>query len=423
MAVLGKAMEDQDLMELIMAEFTEDHFTHKDTKRLFIAMLDTFQDGRATKAGELMRRYPNGAEIIQEAFTEGLRTLEVESDLRQVRMNFQRFQYRKMTDMLIELMYQDGFDPMDAAAILDNFAPRLIEHTGERFLVDPAEGAKEALEALREAMKTPGQVKGLSLTYTNEHGASVGFKSIDYALNGVQNGDLVMIGAKSGHGKTALAMNIARIMAYHNKKTVYYLNTEMNITQMVNRWASMATQIDYGKIERGDIMPSEFERFQEWAEKFSQSPLYISRIPSLSPDSTKALAKHFMKKHGHIDCLIVDYVGRMNLEQTKGMQEYQIMSAIVKQLKETAMLLDIPIITLAQLNDEGKLEGAKKMKNECDALFFFVPKQEKIETDNGTITVDSQSDYMIIKEKVRRGSTDGIIHCEFDKPFQFIREL
>ena len=423
MAVLGKAMENQDVLEMVMAECTEHHFTFKDSKALFEVIGRYYQDGRMPKAGELMQKYPNGAEFIQECFTEGLKTLEVENDMRQVRKNYQRMQYRKMVDMLSELTFAEGFEPDDAASIIDNFTPRRYEVTGEQHRVDPKVAAKEALNELKEAMKTPGQVKGLSLCYMH-NGAKVGFKGLDYALNGLRKGDLIMFAAKSGHGKTALAMNIARILSYHNGKRVYYLNTEMDTKQMVNRWAAMATKLEYGKIERGEITQSELELYEQWAERFGQSPITLSRIPSLSPEAVKGLAKLEMKISGHVDCLIVDYVGRMNLDQTKGMQEYQIMSTIVKQLKEIAMELDIPILTLAQLNDEGKLEGAKKMRNECDGLFFFYPKQTKIQNEEGeTVHMESQTEYLLIKEKVRRGSTEGAIHCEFEKSIQFIREV
>lgn len=423
MALLGKAMENQDVLEIVMAECTEEHFTRKECKTLFGVISRYYQDGRMPKAGELIRKYPSGEEFLQESFLEGLKSLDYENDLKHVRKNYQRLQYRKMADMLSELIFQEGFEPEDASKIIDNFTPRMYGSTGEQHMVEPQEATAEALEQLREAMKTPGQVKGISFCYRHE-GATVGFKGLDYALNGLRGGDLIMIAAKSGKGKTALAMNIARIISYHNNKRVYYLNTEMDTTQMINRWAASVTRLDYAKIERGEITPSEFDRYEEWVNKFNESPITISRIPSLSPELTKGLAKLAIKKHKKIDCLIVDYVGRMNLEQTKGLQEYQIMSRIVQQLKEIAMELNIPIITLAQLNDEGKLEGAKKMRNDCDALFFFYPKMQKIKTEDGeTETVESQTEYMLIKEKVRRGSTEGVIHCEFDKPFQFIREL
>lgn len=423
LAVLGHALINRDHCELLMAEFTQEHFMEKETQYLFRIMQEYVTSGRRPLYGDIISEFNYLGGVAGQAREESLASIDHDNDFSVLRKDHRKRCYRKLAEELMRLTEQD-FEEEEAESLVDSIIPHSSNERTDEYMITSQKGAEMAKAALTEAMKNPGKINGIRLSYDATGGAPVGFQSLDYTLNGLRGGDLLMFAAESGHGKTALAMNLTRIMSYHNNRNVYYLNTEMDIVQMINRWASMATRIEYQNFERGEVSPGELMRYEEWHEKFKKSPLLVSRIPSLSPKLAKSLAKRAMRKHGKLDALIVDYIGRMNLENVRNMQEYQIMSAIVKELKEMAMELDIPIIALAQLNSEGKLEGAKKMRNECDGLFFFRPKTTKTKNEEGeTITVASDSEYYLIKEKVRRGSTEGAIHCEFHKKYQFIREV
>jgi replicative DNA helicase len=423
LAVVGHALINQDHCEHLMAEFTDEHFVNKEIQFLFRLMQEIVSSGRRPKYGEIIANHTHLIGVAGQAWEEAKASLDADKDFESVRKEHRKRCYRKLAEHMMRLTEKD-FEEEEAESLIESIIPHATQGKTDEYMVSAEKGADMALEALIEARKNPGQINGVRLSYDATGGAPVGFQSLDYTLNGLRGGDLIMIAAESGHGKTALAMNLTRIMSYHNGRSVYYLNTEMDITQMFQRWAAMATRIEYQNFERGEVTDGEMERYMEWHEKVRKSPLEVSRIPSLSPKLTKALAKRYMRKHGKLEALIVDYIGRMNHENVRNMAEYQILSAITKELKEIAMELDIPIIALAQLNAEGKLEGAKKMKNECDGLFFFRPKTTKSKNEEGeTITVTSDSEYYLIKEKVRRGSTEGAIHCEFHKKYQFIREV
>lgn len=423
LAAIGKAMLDRYFLEMFLSEFGDDHFSIPETRSMFQAMAKIYEQGKFPDASVMRSQYPNATNWIQEAIVAGAKTTNIERDMDAMVKTKNRSLFRRMSEELIEITNDPYFEPKAAEEIVNMYLPEKYGIVGGKHMVEIAEAVKAASEALEERMKTPGKINGVSLSYKATSGAIQGFPSLDEALYGLRPGDFIMFAAKSGDGKTMMAMNLTRIMAHHNKKRVYYLNTEMDLTQMVNRWASQATMIPYSSIERGEISLSDKERFDTWASDFSESPLLVSQISNLTPDSVKALTKMAQRKYGQIDCIIVDYVGRMEVENTKNMQEYQIMSYIAKKLKTLAQDFGVPVIALAQLNDEGKLEGAKKMKNECDGLFFLRPKAEKVEAEDGTKTVQySDVEYFMVKEKVRRGKT-GTVRMEFEKRFQFIREV
>jgi replicative DNA helicase len=401
---------------MMLSECTDEHFSLEQTRYLFHIISEIYDDGIKVTASEVKKRSHEGAEEwIQQAVILGAKITNVEMNMNELVKTKNRNSINKMVEALIVISSHPDYDPQEAEEMINLYLPEKHSLIGNKAMVEIAVAVEEAEKALDERMKNPNVMTGVPLSYKGTNGAQQGFPSLDELLYGLRGGDLIMFAAKSGHGKTAFAMNLTRVMAYHNSKKVYYLNTEMELTQMVNRWASMATMIPYSSIERGDITATQREEFGKWADKFSEAPLLVSQIAELSMETVVALTKGATRKYGQFDCIIVDYIWRMEVKETNGMQEYQIKSYLAKRLKTFAQQFNIPVIALAQLNDEGKLEGAKKMRNECDGLFFIEPKVED--------GVPSETDYFIVHEKVRRGKAGGKTLLDFDKKYMFIREM
>lgn len=423
MVVLGFAIDHKESLDRLLSEMTEDHFTEPETNAMFNGILKIIDQNGALSYKVLGNTIHN-KELAMEAMLIRNRTASPDEAFDTVHACYQRRGYRDLADRLMKLTFVESFDPKEAENMILDYMPGNPLENKKKHFIEMPEAVDAMLAELDEAMKTPGQIKGISFAYDLPSGSKVGFKGLDSTMMGLKPGDLIMFAAKSGHGKTALAMNLSRIMSHHNRKRVHYLNTEMDEGQMVRRWTAQSTLIPYTRLEMGDIQNYERENVGKWAEEFKKAPLTISQISSLNIDLTVGLAKRAIKKYGNLDCLIVDYIGRMDVEFSKGMQEYQMMYENTKRLKELARDLGIPIIALAQLTQEGRLEGAQKMRNELDGLFYFKPKETKSKDDTGQVVIEySDTEYFLTKEKVRRNGTKDIIRVEFEKEFQLMREV
>src|SRR5690606_15602276 len=151
----------------------------------------------------------------------------------------------------------------------------------------------------------------------------------------------------------------------------------MKIREMLSRLLAPIARVAAKEIYYARLEGSEGERRDKLSriasayDKYEKSNLYLSRIPSLPLHKAKALARQVRNRYGKLDYLVVDYIGRMTVEGKWNMQTWDELYEITKQLKELAMTLNIPVFILAQLTEERKVEGAKKMKNECDGVLFF----------------------------------------------------
>jgi replicative DNA helicase len=421
--VLGYAVSNKEALDRLLSEVTEDHFTEPETAAMYNGIIQIIEQGARLTFPNVGRAIGN-SEIVQDAMIASAKALMPEPHFKMLHECYQRRGYRQLAQQISRLTALETFDIKAAEKMITEYMPGNPAESAKRHFIEMDEAVDKFLDKFREARKNPGKINGLSLTYELPNGQKVGFKGIDATLMGLKGGDAIMFAAESGHGKTALAMNLTRILSYHNGKRTHYLNTEMAEAEMIQRWAAQGALIPYRMIEDGSTSDYDAGRIEKWAAEFRKAPLTISQISSLNIDLTYGIAKRAVKKYGGLDCLIVDYIGRMDIEHGKGMQEWQIMYENTKKLKELARDLNIPIIILAQLTQEGNLEGARKMRNELDALFYFRPT---VVGENGEgrdkKKVFSDTDYVLTKEKVRRNGTSNAISIKFDKEYLFIREV
>jgi replicative DNA helicase len=151
--------------------------------------------------------------------------------------------------------------------------------------------------------------------------------------------------------------------------------------------------------------------------------LVLSRIPVMTINSIRRAFKKLANGGDKPDFILIDYIGRMDLDRgEKGLQEWQKLYLLAEDIKTLAVELDVPIVALAQLNEDGKIEGAKKMKNACDGVLFFEPVDEDDEKYMNQ-TQKKYANYRIEKYKVRRNDNSKPIYINFTKKYQRIAEV
>lgn len=249
-------------------------------------------------------------------------------------------------------------------------------------------------------------------------GLPTGFDSLNNITLGYKPGDLIILGAQTGHGKTAFALHTAKAIAIDSQSNILYLNTEMSREQIALRWGSILSQVEHDRIRKGDISQSELSVILHGYSKLRESGFYSYPCPNLTPDKTVSIARKF-KAQKKIDMMIIDYIGRMDKADPK-LQEWQILEQIIKAQKIIAQNLKIVVMCLVQLNPDGSLQGAKRMKNECDLMLKLAPiSKEELET-NEEIKKYLNPNYNLIIEKNRDGRSGVSLPIVFDMQKQIL---
>ncbi len=259
-------------------------------------------------------------------------------------------------------------------------------------------------------------------------GVPTGLQRLDSLTLGYKPGDLILLGAQTGHGKTAFALNTANAVCVKAGQPALYVNTEMSRQQIAYRWGAILAGIPLQKIRTGSLTNEELSEVQSGFKRLTNSGFLTSTIPNLTPDKLQILARK-AKLQADIQLLIVDYVGRMEKRDLK-LQEWQVLEDIVRACKVMAQNLEIAVMVLVQLNSDGSLQGAKRMKNECDLMLQLLPLDDEDNIDERRAefqrrykkTYESGFNYYLRIDKSRDSEAGISIALAFDKARQQIRE-
>lgn len=253
-------------------------------------------------------------------------------------------------------------------------------------------------------------------------GVPTGIPSLDILTLGYKPGDLIILGAETGHGKTAFAINTANAVCVESQNRLLYINTEMSPKQIAYRWGSILSQIPLHQIRVGSLRDGEKYQVETGYKLLAKSGFYTAYTPNLTPNIMTILGRK-AKLQTNMDMIILDYVGRMDKADPR-LQEWQVLEQIIKTQKLLAQTLDVASMVLVQLNEDGSLQGAKRMKNECDLMLKLLPTDEDTADEMRRIYKKDFEpfNYRLYIDKARDGQAGLAIPLVFDKDRQIIRE-
>ena len=183
-------------------------------------------------------------------------------------------------------------------------------------------------------------------------GKSSGFADLDRITGGWQNSDLIIVAARPGMGKTALALNWALNACKHSKANVAIFTLEMSRNQLMERLLSSEGRIDSTSLRKGTLSEDDQDRLMQAARTIhhSGSKIQIDETPGISLSEIRSRCKRF-KKEDSLDLIIIDYLQLMSgSDVAKKQGREREISEISMGLKALAKELQIPVIAAAQLN-------------------------------------------------------------------------
>ena len=178
-------------------------------------------------------------------------------------------------------------------------------------------------------------------------GLPTGFKYLDSKILGMQPGNLILIAARPGMGKSSFAANIAQNVAIRQNIPTAIFTLEMSKEELANRIICSEAKIDNKKIKGGSLTEQDIVKYIEAMEPVASSPLYIDDTPSISYTELRAKCKR-LKLEKNIGLIVVDYLQLMSGTSKESRQ--QEISEISRNLKLIAKELGVPLIALSQLS-------------------------------------------------------------------------
>jgi replicative DNA helicase len=213
-----------------------------------------------------------------------------------------------------------------------------------------------------------------------------GFYDLDNTLSGFQNGDLIVIAARTSIGKTAFALNIAEYISLNNVKCVFF-SCEMAPKQICKRLLSSLAKIPHRAMVTGNLGDgSTFAKMEEAYDKLWSSQFYADFTPLIPFHELKSKCRIAVRNGCKI--VFVDYLTLIKYGDNK-MPRWERTGELVKELKTMAIQLNIPVIVLSQLNRQAEgqkptlaeLRQSGEIEEHSDIIIFLHRDRGESETE------------------------------------------
>jgi replicative DNA helicase len=178
-----------------------------------------------------------------------------------------------------------------------------------------------------------------------------GIDHLDNLTGGLHCGELTVVAARPGVGKTTLGLNMAYRVALHGQKVLFF-SFEQSAADLAVKMLSMASGVPQDRVRHGKLSSEHLDAFHAAAEQLGALPLILSSDFTTTISRLCSLARWQVRRAG-VRVVVVDYLGLIGVDQTDARrQRYEQVQNMTRRLKVLSGELDVPVVVLAQLNRE-----------------------------------------------------------------------
>ena len=179
-------------------------------------------------------------------------------------------------------------------------------------------------------------------------GVPTGFVDLDNLTNGLHGGQMIIIAARPGVGKSTLALDFMRSCSITHGKASVLFSLEMSKSEVVMRLLSAEAEVSLADMRSGRMTDEQWAKLANRVGEISEAPLYIDDSPNLTMMEIRSKARRLAQKNG-LDLIVVDYLQLMSSGKKVESRQQEV-SEFSRQLKLLAKELDVPLIAISQLN-------------------------------------------------------------------------
>lgn len=441
-AVLSATMLDPSALDKVV-ELKPEHFYSEAHRRIFEACIELKQSGSPVDVVQVASWLKDRQRLAQVG---GMPYLGQILDAAPVVANVaaygaiihEKFRIRQLILACQRVSAQGYGDYGDPQAFIDGAEQSIynIARTSSKQSVEKLiDVMKKAFARLSDAVSRGDRITGIS----------TGFDRYDRQTAGLHEGDLTIVAARPGMGKTSFVLNLAANVAKskHNELAsdpgqrwdepgvgCAIFSLEMPREQLANRLVCSEARVDVSKMRTGLLQPADWNKLTMAASVLGSLPIWIDDSPGLSLLELRAKVRRLQseydlrdetgKKTRRLGCVVIDYLQLMKGREGASSREQEI-SEISRGLKALAKELELPVIALSQLNRAVETRSEKSKR----PLISDLRESGAIEQDADNIVFIYRDDYYnrdspeqniaeLIIAKQRNGPT-GTVKVRFDK--------
>jgi replicative DNA helicase len=392
-SVLGSLMIDKNAIIKIADLIDSDYFYKDSHNRIYKAMLYLYEHREPIDLLSLSNRLKETGELDKVGGHSYLASLAnavptAANVVHYAKIVEKKSVLRKLIDNASQIVSNAYNETEEVDKILDEAEQKIFsvsqKHIRQDFTpVKPI--LEEAFDRIDELHKNKGKLRGIP----------TGFYELDNILAGLQNSNLIILGARPSVGKSSLALNLARHAAIKEKVPVGIFSLEMAKGELIDRLICSEANIDLWKLRTGKLSSmgenDDFSRIGHAMGALSEAPIFIDDTANINVMEMRTMARRLQAEHG-LGMIIVDY---LQLVEGRGKTDNRVqeVSEISRSLKGLARELNIPVIALSQLSrgiesrtGEGQkprlsdLRESGSIEQDADVV-MFIYREDRVKQD------------------------------------------
>jgi replicative DNA helicase len=300
---------------------------------------------------------------------------------------------------IVELGFAPTDDPRNVA---DKAEQRIYEVARQ----DEKEQVASLNELVDQAMMDLEKLQNRESPFV---GVPTGFRDVDTLLSGLQPGNLIIVAARPGVGKSSLVTNVARNVVVDSSRPVAMFSLEMSRWEIGMRLLCAEARVPWDSIRNKRVGAEDWSRIAQAADTLHEAPLYIIDSGNVTLVDIRAKARRLAARSTGLGLIIVDYLQLMSHTRRVDSRQQEI-AEISRGLKMLSKELQIPVVAVSQLNRDPERRQDKRpqlsdlresgaLEQDADVVMF-------IHRDDSDPAKKGLADLIVAKH--RNGPTDTV---------------
>ena len=290
---------------------------------------------------------------------------------------------------------QIGYDQTgEVADLVDQAQAAVLDVDGAKGADDyrsMADLMPQAIQEIEDIASRDGEMAGVES----------GFPELDAYTTGFRPGQMVVVAARPGVGKSTIGLDFVRAASIKGDTPSAIFSLEMTAAEIAMRLLSAEAKVSISHMRGGSVNKFDWDAISRTMPRVMSAPIVIDDSPNMTMPEIRSKARRIQKEHG-LGLVVIDYLQLMTSGKRVENRQVEV-SEFSRQMKLLAKELEVPIIAISQLN-RGSEQRTDKTPQLSD-----LRESGSIEQDADMVMLLHRPDMQGGGESDRPGEADIIL--------------